>query len=148
MTEAHRIVDAKDAIEFMLAGNAYMTLRSARTGTRYTFRISQKKGARVWFVSTLYGSDNTGDYSYVGMIDDNRHFRVTRKSRFTDESPQVKAFEWALRHLVEKGEVPDQLEVWHEGRCGKCGRLLTVPESIANGIGPECAKRRMRAEAA
>lgn len=148
MSEAHRIVDARDAIAFMFAGNAYMTLRSARTGTRYTFRVSQKKGASVWFVSTLYGSDNTGDYSYVGMIDAQRHFRITRKSNFTDDSPQVKAFEWTLRHLVEKGEVPDQLEVWHEGRCGRCGRLLTVPESIANGIGPECAKRTMRAEAA
>ena len=32
------------------------------------------------------------------------------------------------------------LEVWHEGRCGRCNRALTVPESIASGIGPECAK--------
>jgi hypothetical protein len=29
--------------------------------------------------------------------------------------------------------------VWHEGRCGRCGRKLTVPESIESGFGPECA---------
>ncbi len=27
------------------------------------------------------------------------------------------------------------------GRCGACGRRLTDPESIDNGIGPECIKR-------
>jgi hypothetical protein len=30
------------------------------------------------------------------------------------------------------------LEFWHEGRCGRCGRRLTVPDSIASGYGPEC----------
>ncbi len=34
--------------------------------------------------------------------------------------------------------MPEQLEVWHEGCCGKCGRKLTDAESIARGIGPEC----------
>jgi hypothetical protein len=28
----------------------------------------------------------------------------------------------------------------HEGKCGRCGRLLTVPSSIESGIGPECSK--------
>jgi predicted metal-dependent hydrolase len=30
--------------------------------------------------------------------------------------------------------------VHHEGKCGRCGRLLTVPSSIESGIGPECSK--------
>lgn len=140
-----RITDAKDALEFMLAGNAYLTLRSTKTGTRYTFRVKRKKDTNLWFVSTLWGSDNTSDYSYLGLIDENRQFRLSPKSRTTRDSPQTKAFEWTMRQLVEKGIVPDQLEVWHEGRCGRCGRLLTVPESIASGIGPECAKRAMTA---
>lgn len=33
-----------------------------------------------------------------------------------------------------------RIEVWHEGRCGRCARRLTVPESILIGIGPECAE--------
>lgn len=32
-----------------------------------------------------------------------------------------------------------RLQVWHEGRCGRCGRKLTVPSSIETGLGPECA---------
>jgi hypothetical protein len=38
-------------------------------------------------------------------------------------------------------ELPGGYKIHHEGRCGKCGRLLTVPESVETGIGPECAKR-------
>jgi hypothetical protein len=33
------------------------------------------------------------------------------------------------------------LEVWHEGRCAKCGLKLTVPQSIMTGFGPTCAKK-------
>lgn len=39
------------------------------------------------------------------------------------------------------GQDLPECEVWHEGRCGRCGRKLTVPESIETGIGPDCAKR-------
>jgi hypothetical protein len=46
------------------------------------------------------------------------------------------AFGWAWRHPDS-----DKLEVWHEGRCGRCGRRLTVPESIESGLGPECATK-------
>ena len=35
----------------------------------------------------------------------------------------------------------ETVQVWHEGRCGKCGRKLTVPESLTSGLGPECAGR-------
>jgi hypothetical protein len=43
-----------------------------------------------------------------------------------------------------QGKTPAEvdLEVWHEGRCGACGRRLTVPESIERGLGPECYGRR------
>ena len=42
---------------------------------------------------------------------------------------------------VNDGPMPAELEVWHQGSCGKCGRPLTVPESIASGIGPVCASK-------
>jgi hypothetical protein len=37
--------------------------------------------------------------------------------------------------------LPDFVEVWHEGFCGKCGKRLTVPNSIEIGIGPDCIKK-------
>jgi hypothetical protein len=49
----------------------------------------------------------------------------------------VVLFETVMAHLRAKIKMPN-LEIWHEGRCGRCGRKLTVPESIHNGYGPEC----------
>jgi hypothetical protein len=47
------------------------------------------------------------------------------------------AFAWFWDRL-RNGNLPEQVEVHHEGRCGRCGRALTVPESIESGFGPEC----------
>ena len=50
----------------------------------------------------------------------------------------VQAFIWFLNR-IEADKPTDGFEFWHEGKCGRCGRKLTVPESIEAGIGPECA---------
>ena len=44
------------------------------------------------------------------------------------------------RHLLHHGNLPPALEVWHEGRCGRCGRKLTTPQSVETGFGPVCAQ--------
>jgi hypothetical protein len=50
----------------------------------------------------------------------------------------MRAFDWMWTHLL-RDAIPGMLEIWHEGRCGRCSRKLTVPESLKSGFGPECA---------
>jgi hypothetical protein len=140
---------AAAALRFITGGNAYFTVRSQKTGTRYTYRVNraacsrcQKLDCKCWawptyFVALLSGPDNTADYTYLGMLRENQ-FRLTRASKMQDSSGPVKAFRWVYERLVRR-EMPTQTEIWHEGRCGVCGRPLTVPESIESGIGPVCA---------
>lgn len=137
---------------FILAGNAYFTVRSVKTGTRYTYRVNRAKCSRCgktdcqcwaypnYFVALLTGPDNTEDYQYLGMLGQAHEFRLTRASRMDDASAPVKAFKYVWGWL-QRGQMPPQCEIWHEGRCGRCGRRLTVPESVERGIGPECAGR-------
>ena len=139
----HKFATAEDARAFILSGNAYLTIRSLKTQVRYTFRVKRSKSDDIYWVSTLYGVDNTSNYSYVGMIASDGKFMLTGKSRFNEKSPQCEAFSWVWGWLRE-GVIKDTLEVWHEGRCGVCGRKLTVPESIEKGIGPECQKKSHR----
>jgi Family of unknown function (DUF6011) len=142
-----QFTSADDVRNFALAGHAILTLRSAASGTRFTYKISVcKDKLNLWFVGLLTGSDNTSDYSYLGTIragqatlDGQPVYAHGRKSKIGDDAPSAKAFAWAWRHVTEKRTLPAALEVWHEGRCGRCGRLLTVPESVARGIGPDCA---------
>lgn len=53
---------------------------------------------------------------------------------------KAKGFAWFWRTLTSGREFPAGFEFWHEGRCARCSRRLTVPESVASGFGPECVK--------
>lgn len=156
MSESHRITDPQDALGYILAGNATLTLVSAKSGARFTYKVKKAKeergsafdfqapldaDTRPWFVSLLNGPDNVGDYAYLGILKATAPGMIhTRKSCASERAPSFVAFDWAIRQL-RAGRLPDALEVWHEGRCGRCGRRLTVPESVASGIGPECATK-------
>lgn len=129
-----------DARAFALAGNAIFTLRSKATGERFTFRVRQPRDDTPHFVALLRGPDNTSDYSYLGTIYRDGRYKHGKRSPIGPDAPSARAFDWFWRRL-EAGLLHEKLEIWHEGRCGRCGRLLTVPESVARGIGPDCAGR-------
>lgn len=136
-----KFLDAKCACEFCTAGNATVTLVSKASGTRYTYRIrcpKDKPEATIRFVSVMFGPDNEGDFAYLGFIRDGVYEHGV-KSKMPANDKRSIAFGWTWQHLLA-GVIPEALEVWHEGKCGRCGRKLTVPESISRGIGPECAK--------
>jgi len=124
---------------FAYGGKAHLTLVSKVTGQRFTYRISKIEGAPGFFVSLLTHPDNVSGYSYLGVIK-GRRFWTTYKS-CVKEGPALKAFEFFHNQVLVHGRLPAQLEVWHEGRCCRCARKLTVPSSIEAGIGPECADR-------
>jgi hypothetical protein len=151
---------AEDVRTFMLAGDATLTLVSLKTGARFTYRV-RRLGSEdrsedsapqkdIWFVSLLSGADNEGDYAYLGQIWPPRGYSAFtrerleyvhgKKSRVSQSAPSAQAFAWFARKVFIERILPDSLECWHEGKCGRCGRKLTVPGSIARGIGPDCAE--------
>lgn len=136
-----QLQNVTDIQNFMFAGKAFLTLASRKTGDHLTYKITKAEDGRVFFVSFLNGPDNTSHYAYMGIIRDcDKEFKHTVKSRAKEDAKVSKAFRWFLAQVVHNHKLPDELEVFHEGRCGRCGRKLTVPESIENGIGPECIK--------
>jgi len=140
--------DAIEALQYITAGNAKVTFESLKTKTHFTYKVQRAENrdgtpANRWFVKVLNGPDNENDYAYIGLIDTKFNgtvFRQTDKARFKADAPCVKAFSWAWNHL-ERGHLPDRLVIRHEGVCGRCGRTLTVPESIDSGLGPECREK-------
>lgn len=126
---------------FVLAGKAVFTVKNEQTGNRLTFKVTHADDPEkdLWFVSVLRGTDNESDYSYVGIIRGSE-FRLTAKSRVTEEAPAYRVFRWLYQHILAQKDLPGCVHVYHEGKCGRCGRTLTVPESIETGFGPECIK--------
>lgn len=134
----------RTAIEmFVLAGKATFTLVSKKTGTRYTYRVNGSEDGRVSFVSLLTGSDNENSYSYFGLlrhgINGTMFAHGAAKAKVSADAESAKAFAWFWQKIASRQELPAAVEFWHEGRCGRCFRKLTVPSSIASGFGPECA---------
>jgi hypothetical protein len=127
------------ALKFIMAGKAIFTALNSVSYNRFTFKVNKKKNHDVWFVSVLRGQDNSKDYTYFGAIV-NGVFKHSPKSTITPDAQSVKVFAYLYSKLVT-GTLPETIEIWHEGKCGKCGRMLTVPESIATGMGPECGHR-------
>lgn len=129
---------AADAVRFAYAGKAHITVRSKVTGDRFTFRVRVSSDGKMHFVSLLTGSDNESSYSYIGYIRRGVFFHGGAKAKVAVNAKGVLAFKLVWM-LLQQDILPNQAEIFHEGRCGRCARLLTVPESIASGLGPECA---------
>ena len=129
-----------DSIDFMMAGNATVTVLNTATGNRFTYKIKNHKDD-LFFVKVLTGPDT---YTFIGSIF-KKKYKHSVKSKITNEAQSVIVFNYVFQHLLS-GTLNSCVEIWHEGKCGRCGRALTVPESIETGIGPECAKRMNKAD--
>jgi len=142
--DAHQLTTIDRTRAFILAGRAMFTLVSKKTGVRYTFRITQPDDAKEhgpWFVKVLTGADNTSDYQYIGCMWRRGPMEVVFKTKAGANNTRIiGAFRWFM-DTINAGDLAafEQVEVWHAGRCGRCGRTLTVPESIETGLGPVCA---------
>lgn len=131
----------------MLAGRAVMTIKSEKSGRHFTFKFRVNKNAASAHRLTHYVDVRTGGadsklFEYVGYLTALGEFEFGKKygKNLGLVAPpfSINALRWMLRHLA-KNEMPPQAELWHEGTCGRCSRPLTDPDSIARGLGPECA---------
>lgn len=149
--------DPEAVLNFILAGNSTFTIESEKTGKHLTYKVQAAEGSNTrYFVKLMGGPDNENSFYYIGMIVEDTlkspvasaqanvvsrrgwKFILTRASRVTDETTSVKALRYVLNALNRR-QMPAMTKIWHDGKCGRCGRKLTVPASIERGIGPECA---------
>lgn len=137
---------AETAKAFVVAGDAVFTFRSRKSDRWYTYKVeAPKDDARKRFVFVLAHGDR---YAYLGMLrkepfsENWTGLILTPKSKFTTGATVVKAFNYGWDALRENPpRLAEHLDVFHEGKCGCCGRALTVPGSIESGIGPVCSGR-------
>jgi uncharacterized metal-binding protein YceD (DUF177 family) len=66
------------------------------------------------------------------------YFHGGHKARIAATAPSARAFDWFWRNLSRGVSLEGHVDVDHMGKCGRCGRPLTVPESVRSGFGPEC----------
>jgi hypothetical protein len=142
--------------EFFTGGRAIFTVEvpesfAKMTGCRphYTYRIHLKKNKKddseVFFVSLKSGPEDRS-WAYLGIFNNETgQIALTKKSIGTDDCWSVRFFRRIMANIF--CEEPDNIteagfDVHHEGKCGKCGRPLTVPESVKTGLGPICSGKK------
>lgn len=133
------------AAAFVLAGNATFVVFNPRTkaSKRYKFEATGSPG--YYKITAPVGKRPI----YLGMAGPNG-FLLTAKAQESMEHdklqpimlPLVKGITYVLN--VIQGRKPDtygqNFEIRHQGKCGKCGKArLKSADSVASGIGPECA---------
>jgi hypothetical protein len=136
-----QMTGAESIANFITGGNATFTLVSIQTGTRYTFKVQTKlEDDDCPFFVRLKTGPEWEDTTYIGFIprDD---LKLIAGNKGLPDAPSFGTLAWFLRnvHMIDT-DLQDKVEFWHAGSCCRCGRELTVPESIAAGIGPKCAE--------
>lgn len=134
-----------EVIPFILAGKAWFSICNPKTKVRFTYKVTRSKPRGISNESAVYFvSTNTDGWKYLGILMSDSTgkkvgFRTTAKTMLPLDAIQMKAIRWFLGKLFTVG-VPDSVEVWHDGRCGRCGMHLIDPKSVAGGFGPHCLK--------
>ena len=123
--------------------NGRFTLQSHKTGDHRTFKVKTiinkdddgNETGTLRMVGMLTGCDNTRDYTYFAVVGDRGVFPF-RKHRGT----QWESYANLIHKMFNGRNIP--ADVLHaEVKCRRCSRDLTTPESLALGLGPECAKK-------
>lgn len=119
--------------DYLLAGNAILTVQSRETENHFTYAVSKKKDEDVWFVKVLINHE----YVYIGMFTWNG-FRTTRGSKVSSNTPSFVVMNIVFKRYVLSLNPHPKLKLLHNGYCSHCGRLLTHPDSLETGLGPVC----------
>lgn len=131
------LADAAQAGPAQLVLDGYYTVVDGEQHRTYRFETtdprSNMRGKQI--VSKLHGPENTSDYHGVGF-GQGPTIHVWRNAQ--DQEVQIKA-DYAV--IAGNADEAGKLFAMRSGRCWRCRRELTTPESAASGIGPECAEK-------
>jgi len=147
-----RLIPQERCLDFVLAGKCIITVKSLgprkpNMPERVTYKIACKRGVKpedadIWFINVLTGPNNNSHYKYMGFI---KHINGTieyrrdnKKSSIGEDAPSNIIWSFVFKMFAQR-QTSRLLEVWHAGRCCRCGLRLTDPDSIALGLGPHCA---------
>lgn len=132
------------SIQAMRIFDGRFTIESTESGEHRTFQIRTQPsnaefvpGKRI--LSILSGPENTGDYTGFAFVDESgiHVWRSKLGGQYELYAEQLwsLALDGAFSPWAQEG-----YRILMEGRCCRCGRPLTTPQSIRDGIGPVCAE--------
>lgn len=145
MSKSGFLINNNIALPFLLAGKSEVTIKSGVTGNKYTYFIKRRQSLKdeeeyVYFINVHLNGNST--YAGIMFFDSDKDrfiFKRGKNGNFSENDIPIKALMYVINKLYN-GEYGIDVEIYHCGICGRCGKKLTTPESILTGLGPNCAK--------
>lgn len=139
----HIIEDIEQIKKFMIAGKSIFTIKNEKTQNRFTYKIEKAKRRQdlYWvYLLCMKDNDDKSSYKYIGGFSEKEMFKQSvSRSTIKKHTVGIQGIEWLVNKLWN-GESINPITFYHSGFCGRCGKRLTVPESIISGFGPECIR--------
>lgn len=113
------------------------------SGDYRTMRVETGNGffADKKIIGFLTGPNNEADYTNFGHVDSFGNLAFWRKFSATQTPERLQRIRRAVEIIANEPKEAGKAYAMHSGKCWRCNRTLTTPESIANGIGPICAEK-------
>lgn len=130
---------------FIYAGRASFVVRNPQ-GESVTVKLKRPALPGGGIASSLWVSlrHQNDPWAFVGRVqpEPSAQFAAhvilpTFKSDKT-KGREIAIANWAIQMIIGQKTLPTGYTIEHTGRCGKCGKMLRDPESIALGLGPIC----------
>jgi len=119
------------------------TLYNANKETHLTYRSRRPKG---WTCKgpVLIDVQINQEFMFLGSVNNQGMFKPSDKSKIDEHnrSHTANALQWVLSRIVEQRTLPTALEIKGSTCCARCGRALTNPDSIDDGLGPICRAKQ------
>jgi hypothetical protein len=131
--------------EFFLAGRAEFTVENTTTQQHYTFRVNKVvfENSEYYFV---FDKVKSGKWGYIGVLNPkDGGIRLTKRSirqkvPLKHQDLLVVSARWVFGRIFQDIPLPENVIISHCGKCGRCRKKLTHPDSLRTGLGPECRK--------
>ncbi len=121
-------------------------------GDHRTLQVKKVKNGYLkdqLIIGYLSGSDNTSSYTFFGVLNRGQiHFWNTWMKNVGYDELKVQRIRRAISIINGNPDEFGKTYALNSGNCYVCNRLLTHPESLSTGIGPECSKKKASRKAA
>lgn len=130
--------------EFILGGKAEFKIcqkpyaNDDRT-IEYRYKVISAESHKGWYVYVY--SNDIKKYVYAGFLTRRLVFTQGKKGNMSPTATEIRGLIWAITH---SNDYPENVGVYHLGRCSVCGRKLTDIDSLSIGVGKVCLKKLKR----
>lgn len=143
--ESYKLED-DNVLRFITAGKSEFSIKNEVTGTHYTYKVMkarnpQRDSKAVFFIRVCYEYLN---FQYAGCLIIGQDNSITYSKGVTgkidSDAPSIKGLLWLFDKAVHNKPIDKRMGIYHFGRCARCGKVLTDPESVRIGLGPDCRR--------